>query len=197
MDVLGQPGCPACRLADAAARDWLAALFHEHVNDPEIRARLRRSRGFCREHAEAAMKLGDALGCSIIYADLLTEAAGSLAGGGPEHCPACAVGRAAAQRALGTLLGHLAEDDVLAAYRAADGLCLRHLGQAIALSRGPTAERLADMERERLARLAAECEAFVTKSDYRGIGEPKGPEGDAWQRAARKLAGGFPPHGPQ
>lgn len=197
MEALDQPGCPACRLADQAARDWLAALFHEHVTDPEVRNRLRQARGLCCEHARIALKLGDALGSSIIYADLLAAAACSLEGGSPERCPACAAGRDAAQRASSTLLCHLAEEDVLQAYRAADGLCLRHLGQAVARSRGAAAERLAEIERERLVRLAAECAEFVSKSDYRRSPEPMGPEGDAWQRAARKLAGGFPRHGPQ
>jgi len=173
----------------------LETLFSELVTDPQTRAQLRQAGGFCREHTEIAARLGDALGSSIIYADLLVEAGKSLSGGTPERCPACQAGAEAAKRALSTLLGHLTEGDVLAAYEHGDGLCLKHLAQVTARDPSPAARGLAEMERERMRTLAAECQEFVAKSDYRRIGEPHGRERNAWLRAARKLGGGFPDNG--
>ena len=191
MEALEHPGCPACRLADAAERRFIQTLFDEQVTDPQTRARLRLAGGFCSRHTEVVLGLGDALGSSIIYADLLAEAARSFTGGGSERCPACETGREATRCALGALVDHLSEDDVLAAYVNCDGLCLEHLRQATSASPPVAADRLAEIERKRLLGLAAECREFVAKSDYLRIGEAMGRERDAWRRAALKLGGGF------
>jgi hypothetical protein len=202
LEALEQPGCPVCRLADQAARRFFEALFYEQVTDPQTRARLRRAGGFCRAHTAIVLQLGDSLGSSLIYADLLREAVKLLGGDFAAGCPACEAAAGAVDRALAALLCHLVDEDVLAAYRKGDGLCLEHLRQAIsrfrpARRRRPStdAARLIQIETERLGRLAAECEEFAAKSDYLRRGEPRGPESDAWQRAARKVGGGYPHHG--
>lgn len=197
LEALQQVGCAACRLADQAGRRFLQTLFYEQVTDGIVRARLRRAGGFCREHTRLALKLGDALGSSIIYGDLLGEASRSLGGKSPARsCLVCQAGAEAARRGLKVLTAHLADADVLAAYQEGDGLCLDHLGQILGSKRSPdTAGTLLQIERERLQRLAEDCAEFVVKSDYRRIGETLGPERDAWQRAARKLGGGFPNDG--
>lgn len=68
-----QAGCPVCRLEQSGVERYLAALFYESVNDPGVRDRLRRSLGFCQEHAWLVLeaRLGLALGVGIIYQDLL------------------------------------------------------------------------------------------------------------------------------
>jgi hypothetical protein len=52
---------------------YLENQFYENVNSPPWRERLRGSLGFCHEHAWLAVdrRLGDPLGFSIIYRDLL------------------------------------------------------------------------------------------------------------------------------
>lgn len=52
---------------------YLENQFYENVNSPRWRDRLRGSLGFCHEHAWLAVdrRLGDALGFSIIYRDIL------------------------------------------------------------------------------------------------------------------------------
>jgi len=196
MEALEQPGCPACRLASRAERRLLEMLFYEQVTDPQMRSRLRRAGGFCREHTAQVLRLGDALGCSIIYADLLDAASTSLRGGGPDRCPVCRAGAEASRRALSTLLLHVGEEDVLAAYSASDGLCLGHLSE-LPDRKDAAVQTLTEVERERLRRLAEECREFVAKSDYRRIGEPMGAERNAWQRAALKLSGGLLDNGTQ
>jgi len=73
LEACAQPGCPACRLALKSVEGYLDSLFYEFVNDAGIRQHLRRSLGFCREHAWLAIdaRFADALGTGIIYHDLL------------------------------------------------------------------------------------------------------------------------------
>ena len=73
LEACAQPGCPVCRLEQQAVERYLDHLFYENVNDSGVRAHLRASLGFCREHAGLLLdaRLGDALGMSIIYHDVL------------------------------------------------------------------------------------------------------------------------------
>jgi hypothetical protein len=70
-----QPGCPLCRLVQAGIQHYLQNLFYESVNDIGLRQQLRRSLGFCRQHAGDSLEpgVGDALGVSIIYNDIFTN----------------------------------------------------------------------------------------------------------------------------
>jgi hypothetical protein len=69
------PGCPVCRIVNQRVDDYLRGLYYEKVNDINLRQQLRSSRGFCSEHAWSALRpgVGDALGVSIIYHDVLTN----------------------------------------------------------------------------------------------------------------------------
>jgi hypothetical protein len=54
---------------------YLDHQFYENVNAPKWRDRLRASHGFCHEHAWLGVnqRLGDALGYSIIYRDIVNS----------------------------------------------------------------------------------------------------------------------------
>ncbi len=73
LEAFPQPGCPLCRLVQSAVERSLSHLFYESVTDPSVRHRLRRSLGFCKQHAWLLVdaRIGDALGMAIIYHDLL------------------------------------------------------------------------------------------------------------------------------
>jgi len=68
-----QPGCPICQLVQRGVQGYLKSLFYENVNDPETRLELRHTQGFCYDHAWLLLdaEIGDALGTSIIYHDVL------------------------------------------------------------------------------------------------------------------------------
>lgn len=68
-EALGAEGCPICALRHQAVHRYLDALLYEQVNDPGLRRTLRRSRGFCREHAALLLAAGDSLGTAILYHD--------------------------------------------------------------------------------------------------------------------------------
>jgi hypothetical protein len=73
MDACRESGCPVCRMEQQSVERYLENQLYENVNSPGWRDRLRGSLGFCHEHAWLVVerRLGDALGFSIIYRDLL------------------------------------------------------------------------------------------------------------------------------
>jgi hypothetical protein len=75
MEACRQSGCPVCRLEAQAVERYLDQQFYENVNSPHWREGLRHSLGFCHEHAWLGVnrRLGDALGYSIIYHDLINS----------------------------------------------------------------------------------------------------------------------------
>jgi len=75
LEACRAEGCPICRLEQDSVERYLDNQFYENVNSPKWRDRLRDSLGFCREHAWLGVnkRLGDALGYSIIYHDILNS----------------------------------------------------------------------------------------------------------------------------
>ena len=73
LEACRAQGCPVCRLEQQDVERYLDRQFYENVNSPAWRDSLRASLGFCHEHAWLAVdqRLGDALGFSIIYRDIL------------------------------------------------------------------------------------------------------------------------------
>lgn len=75
MEACREPGCPICRLEQDGVKRYLDNQLYENVNSPKWRDQLRLSLGFCREHVWLAVdkRLGDPLGFSIIYRDLINS----------------------------------------------------------------------------------------------------------------------------
>ena len=75
LEACRAAGCPICRLEQKSVERYLDHQFYENVNSPPWRDRLRASQGFCHEHAWLGVngRLGDALGYSIIYRDIINS----------------------------------------------------------------------------------------------------------------------------
>lgn len=80
IDACYKTGCPVCRLEHNYARSYLHHLFHESVNDIELRKTLRLSKGFCPEHAWLAVSenLAGPLGVALIYKDVINNTINQL-----------------------------------------------------------------------------------------------------------------------
>lgn len=196
--ALTERGCPLCRAGRAAGRRYLDALLFESVNDPDIRAKLAASLGFCaRHHREMLTFRGERLGVAIIERALLQEALRRLQAqtsfqkrspwdgwrkrprpaaaplrAGAHACPACDEEDAAAERSLVVLLQHLA-GDLDQPLQAAGGLCLPHLDQA--LTHCPNAETQTALVRVHEAvwsQTSADLAEFIRKHDHRFRHEP-------------------------
>lgn len=75
LEACREPGCPVCRLEQQSVERYLDNQFYENVNSPKWRDQLRASLGFCHEHTWLGVnqRLGDALGYSIIYRDVVNS----------------------------------------------------------------------------------------------------------------------------
>jgi hypothetical protein len=89
LEACREQGCPVCRLEQTSVERYLDNQFYENVNSPKWRDQLRRSLGFCREHAWLGVekRLGDPLGFSIIYRDLVNSVLQGLGESGPARAP--------------------------------------------------------------------------------------------------------------
>jgi uncharacterized protein DUF6062 len=92
LEACRETGCPVCRLEQKSVQRYLDHQFYENVNAPAWRDRLRASHGFCHEHAWLGVnqRLGDALGYSIIYRDIVHSILTQLS---DRNGPAPAAGR--------------------------------------------------------------------------------------------------------
>lgn len=80
VEAFRQPGCPVCRRVSAASQRYLDTLAYEHVNDPEVRRRLRASWGLCNWHTWIlADRAGAPFAAAAISEDLLKAAAQRVA----------------------------------------------------------------------------------------------------------------------
>jgi hypothetical protein len=198
------PHCALCQLAHRSAERSLRAFFTEFVNDPEVRVRFRKTRGFCREHVPLLSQSGDALGVAILYADLADETRNRwrsgiwsqknnlfsrwFLGSDEPACPACTTEAEAEVRFAAALAAGLRQDEgIWEVLQASSGLCVRHVEQVAAAAAPADAARLIDLELRKMDALIAELEEFVRKNDYRFRDEPWGLERDAWRRALLRL----------
>ena len=218
LEACREPGCPVCRLEQQDVKRYLDRQFYENVNSPAWRDSLRASLGFCHEHAWLAVdqRLGDALGFSIIYRDIvnailkqLDDSSGSavtsrrgaaLLRQVPEQalsaltprkrCPVCEHRDEMTRNTLSVLAKELPGPEMTEALQDSEGLCLPHLRMTFEHIKDVSAhEKLLTIHRPKLEGLSAELAEFIRKNDYQAIKEGFGREGDAWLRAVRMIAG--------
>jgi len=213
VEACHEPGCPVCRLEQRGVERYLDNQFYENVNSPAWRDHLRASHAFCHEHAWLAVnkRLGDALGFSIIYHDIVNNILrqwqedgnpgrgprrGSLrekvlaALGLRQRCPVCEHREEITRNILSALLYDLPGVEVMDALRLSEGLCLPHLKLSLdQIQDGSVYESIVAVHREKLETLKVELAEFIRKNDYQAIKEGFGSEGDAWLRAIGMIVG--------
>ncbi|WP_367883709.1 DUF6062 family protein [Thermococcus peptonophilus] len=95
MDLIGvylreamDEGCPVCRILRSYEESQIETILYEHVNDPEVRKKFRKSLGLCTYHAWKTLEkayseppLLGPLGVAIIYEDVLSRYIGFLEDG--------------------------------------------------------------------------------------------------------------------
>jgi hypothetical protein len=210
MFDLRQPGCPVCHGAHRAAWRFLDSLLWEYVNDASIRARLRATRGFCREHAMMALTVASqqaaGSGVAILYEDFLRHAReDALAAIDPEQrrrrrrqirtaerCMACTGAEQVADNYLDVLA--IAEEGGDAWKRIREpqrGLCLPHLAFGLRRARpDEEAARLVAIYLHGEGELRHDLSEFIRKQDYRyrpeGISDE---QASSWRRAVFRMVG--------
>lgn len=217
LDAQAKAGCPICRLIYKSTGRYLDSLLYEAVLDPDVRAKLKLSRGFCAEHVEMlARQSGRALGVALIYRDIIRTVTQQIgkAHEQPRHllarwrrklrpnrtaaealpeqrCPACAIAESAERACIELMVAHSADDKLSAAYAAGDGLCLPHLVRVLAAAPdAETCQRLVAPQLERYQAMLGDLDEFIRKRDHRFRHEKMGEEGDVWLRAMNAIIGG-------
>lgn len=104
-------------------------------------------------------------------------------------CPVCHAAETARERTLSLIAASLGDPGVEQAYKAGDGVCWRHLPGAVTRAQSSEAALALHTARVRLAVLNWELEEYLRKQSWDTRHEARGPEGGAWQRAARLLSG--------
>jgi hypothetical protein len=105
-------------------------------------------------------------------------------------CQACAHVRTTTRQRLDLILRALEDPVGRKAYHAGSGLCLRHCVEAANRAEAPAA--LVELLSAQIARLRVlewELEEASRKMSWSVRYEPKGPESDAWRRAAKQFCG--------
>lgn len=216
LEACREPGCPLCRLENKSVERYLDNQFYENVNSPKWRETLRASLGFCHEHAWLGVnkRLGDALGYSIIYHDLINSLLKQLSDGVPpqasprraslrEHiskiihsftphkpCPVCVKRDETRRTLIHTLVNEIKTLQMVEALRASNGFCLAHLRLTLEHIHEPADyQQIIDIQRDKLEGLRAELSEFIRKNDYQAAHEGFGTEGDAWLRAVSMIVG--------
>jgi hypothetical protein len=200
-------GCPICRRSGQAGERFIVAFAYELVNDPLVRAELRRSLGFCREHAKAAAgQTGAPLAESIVCADLCGHVARLLETWKPVAasgaCPACEVAawrehhdlEIIGERSVaGVCGGHprpVPRRDLPHGPTIAGALPVGSLGAA---ARGDP--RVADRQRAAYLELQRRLEGVIRHYDHRFRDQPFDDFGATWEALAL-FSGTDPRHRP-
>lgn len=176
LEALGESGCAVCRLTLRSVGRLLQTISYEQVNDPALRAELRKARGFCNAHAHQWLRESrGVLGTALIYRDLLQATLSDLEDRSPSRgrsapCVACRAQTDAERRYVEALVAAVASDS--AALEASDGVCRRHT-LAARRSGGGGAAAVVERTRRAIEALTRELDEVIRKEDYRFRHEPR------------------------
>jgi hypothetical protein len=196
--ALDMPGCPVCRLAEDAGRDFLVHVLREGKAHADVYERVREAAGFCEDHTRVlrrlgAEKLGDRRSLARLYGWLLVDLASSLTPRSP--CPACEAAaeyERASLAALRDLLHPVTGDpDLRERFEQGKGLCLGHFVAVASLVEDDESLRvLTDVQARSWNALSRDLKEYLRKHDYRFSQEAKTPAEEAsWIRAVATISG--------
>jgi hypothetical protein len=210
--TMSHPGCPVCQCAAADEWQYFIDFVRYSLNDPDLRDKLLKARGFCSRHGWIFLQVlerefGSGTPAAMLYRHLIKVELETIAR--MRHprrwrkpslravhltpdlpCPACEALNASTSRQMGFFLDEMDRPYFREAYRVSEGLCGQHLLEALERSESKaTSEELISHWTDKLLALREELEEFLRKLDYRYAHEPKGKEQTAWIRAVEAFVG--------
>jgi len=200
LDAMRRGGCPICLRIVEETRRGMENLLYENVNDPAIRAQIRCDGGLCARHSRQLARFGDALGCAIIFRDVLSAASAALGPprsswrrrrrSAPRPCLFCRHEAATEELVAGLIVRHAADVEVTQAWEGVARLCVPHLRYLIErMTDAASRDALIALHRRKYEALCAEMARLIQSQSYDRRGQPPGPEKDSWLRALAALAG--------
>lgn len=203
--------CPLCGVVARGVAHYIDTVFYELVTDRPTREAIRKAGGFCAAHARAVERQADALGTSLIFADILSNevrgmddgrwdrppntvgaVARILDGSLPSRglCPVCREERGQEEIVVDSLCEGLRDPELAALWGHSGGLCLPHFRLAFLRCRDSLAwRRILDVERRSLAELERRLQELARRFDYRSADAPDDTESDVWRQALRVTSG--------
>jgi len=197
MDFLKQPGCAVCRLINASLRHYISVAFVEDITNPEFRAPLRTSLGYCRSHSRlvrvfSAGKLRR-IGVAIVYEDLLSCVEQSLDQNIvrlPADCPMCGFETELESYALTLICDYANDVEFQTHYQRSAGVCLPHLQKLLGQANGAARSFLLTDHRRKLERLMTYLGESIRKNGYQFRAEPMtDEEKNSWTTALYFIVG--------
>jgi hypothetical protein len=196
--VLDMPGCPVCRLAFEAGRDFLIHVLREGKARADVYERVRGAGGFCEGHTQTlrrlgSERLGDRRSLARLYGWLLNDLVADHTSHGA--CPACEAARQYERASLAALRDMLrpaaGDTNLRKGFEKGEGLCLGHFVAAASLLEDDESLRvLADVQARAWHALSRDLKEYLRKHDYRFSREPKTPaEQQSWIRAVATISG--------
>jgi hypothetical protein len=196
--------CPLCRVAHKLEREYMWYFFDDYSGDADALDALRRSQGFCRDHAEQFRHLEvdgikSTLTVSTVYLDTLEGLAGQLdqlkleKPVNRDACPACEYIDDGVRKNARYLLEEIRESErSRELFLSSPGLCFPHFGLVWEGASAGERSMLLEVERRTVATLVEQLREHIRKQGQEAKHEPKGEEQDSWRRAIW-LTGGWPP----
>jgi hypothetical protein len=144
--------------------------------------------------------LGDPLGHSILYADLINvlientypNMSHEKTASRFQKCPACIFEKEQESYLISVFLRAVEIPDFFRTYRNSFGICYPHFKKvAESCKNNEILEKIKEAETNIMIELRNELNEFTRKCDYRFCNEGFNSEKDSWIRAVRKLMGDF------
>jgi len=188
-------GCPICSKNHESAYNYLDNLFYENVNDSEVREILINSFGFCKEHSQLLLQIGDSLGTAIIYADLLVHFEQTLDQNKLNNfsnrngCNVCNLIAEETKNYIQIFLAFHTDKEFRNEFYKSDGLCATHLVQLLKNCQSVEQKTFyLSFHKKKIELLKNKLGELIRKNDYRFKAEKiTESEGKSWTDAVNYL----------
>ena len=201
VEATRRPGCPVCLRVAEETRRSIESFLYESVNDPGLRDQIRRDGGLCHRHTWQLVGFADALGCAILFRDVLaasTERLDCARPGwfskrpavSPRPCLFCRLADRSLAGVIYTLAAHVEDPELAPGWAGPAVLCVPHLRQVCGhIEHAGVRQRLLVLHRRKYAGLCDEIGQLIAKQSYDHRPGEIGAEKDSWVRAAAALVG--------
>ena len=193
MDAMEGDCCPICKLIRGRIDQMMDGFLYESVNDPRLRKKIDRSRGFCNEHARMLMGKGDPLAHALIYRELLALASEDAKKGQFDRyedrsgCLFCRQAQKTEEIYAKAFAEGFREREFREKYAAGGMLCMNHLA-AIHAADAAVYHKIRQATEKKYTALMELLDEIRHKNDYR-FAEEAWSDGarDSWRRAVAVI----------
>lgn len=181
--------CPICQVLSGLPFDYFVLLPRRWTEEPDLRERVIRARGFCRPHTWRLAGMQSLVAIARVFVDVLDAVPGHGCSE-PAPCPVCQLQALATRRLVASYRAWLETEEGWEQYPTLFGLCYDHLDRMLETGPPPDLRELlvASQERRR-QELLVNLRGFLEKDTIEGKWTRTVDENRAPRRSLLKLAG--------